>query len=379
MTLLPATAFDQAAMLRGLVEWVSIESPTNAPEAVNRMMSLAARQLAEIGAMIETVPGRDNFGDTVLARFAGKVGAPGILVLIHLDTVHPLGTIDRALPVRVEGDRCYGPGIYDMKGGGFIALEAMRQLRRADLAPELPVTFMLIPDEEVGSPSTRALIEAEARRHAHVLVPEPAQDQGRLITGRWAFARFVLNARGRPAHAGANTGMGRSAIREMAEQILRIERLSRPADNVTFSVGVIQGGTFVNVVPLECRAEVLAIAPDNRQLDWICRTMLALEPVGEGVSFRVTQGPIRPLFEGGAGTMAIYGLASSLAARIGFEVGHGSVGGGSDGNFTGALGIPTLDGLGLCGDGFHTHGEHILVSSLVPRAQIFAGLLSELR
>lgn len=371
--------FDEEAMLQGLLEWVAIESPTSCPESVNRMISAVARSLAELGAGIETIPGRNGYGDAVRAHFAFGEQGPGILVLAHLDTVHPLGTLDRALPIRREGDRCYGPGIFDMKGGAYIAVEAMRYALRRQGAAPLSVTFLLIPDEEVGSPTTRALIEAEARRSKYVLVPEPAQDRGRLITGRWAFARFKLSARGQPAHAGANTGSGRSAIHEMAQQILRIEALSRPKDNVTFSVGTIRGGTFVNVVPLECEAEVLAVAPSQKELDLVRDAMLQLTAIEPGVELRVEEGPVRPLFEASRGTMEIYGLARDLAREIGFELEHGSVGGGSDGNFTGALGIPTLDGLGLCGDGFHTHREHILVSSLVPRVRLFAGLLSELR
>ncbi|MGE0238214.1 MAG: M20/M25/M40 family metallo-hydrolase [Parvibaculaceae bacterium] len=379
MPLLDASLFDQEAMLRELIRWVSIESPTNAPAAVNRMISHVASELAAIGASIESLPGRDGLADTVIARFAGQIEAPGIMILAHLDTVHPIGTLDRALPIRRDGDRCYGPGIFDMKGGTYIAFEAARQYLRANGLPALPITFMLIPDEEIGSPTTRELIETVARGCKYVLVPEPAQDNGRLISGRWAFARFGLTARGRPAHAGADTGTGRSAIREMAEQILIIEGMSRPDDNVTFSVGKIQGGTFVNVVPMECTAEVLAVAPTQAELGRVREAMLALKPTRDGLEFRVTQGPIRPLFEAGEGTLHLFDLAKKLARDAGFDAAHGAVGGGSDGNFTGALGIPTLDGLGLCGDGFHTHKEHILISSLVPRARVFAGLLSELR
>lgn len=378
MPILDANLFDEEAMLSGLARWVSIESPTHAPESVNRMISVVARELAELGGSIESIPGRDGLGDAVVVRFQGASEAPGILVLAHLDTVHLVGTLDRALPIRREGDRFYGPGVFDMKGGTYIAVEAMRQVLRAHKTTPLPVTFMLIPDEEIGSPTTRHLIESVARGCKYVLIPEPAQDRGRLISGRWAFARFVLTARGRPAHAGANTGIGRSAIREMAEQIIRIEGLSRPDDNVTFSVGKIQGGTFSNVVPLECSAEVLAVAPTAHELEQVRETMLGLMPVQDGVEFRVTEGPVRPLFEASEGTLALFDRASRLAREAGFEAEHGSVGGGSDGNFTGALGIATLDGLGLCGEGFHTHREHILVSSLVPRARVFAGLLSEL-
>jgi glutamate carboxypeptidase len=238
---------------------------------------------------------------------------------------------------------------------------------------------MLIPDEEIGSPTTRAQIEAEARRNKYVLVPEPAQDRGNLITGRWAFARFLLKASGRPAHAGANLGIGRSAIREMAEQVVKIEALSRPEDNITFSVGKIHGGIFVNVIPTECTAEVLAIAPTQEGVEWVREKMMSLQPINEGVSFKVIEGPVRPLFEPSDATMEMYELALGLSREAGYDVGHGSVGAGSDGNFTGALGIPTLDGIGVCGDGFHTHGEHLLVSSLVPRTRVLGGLLTELR
>ncbi|MEG6509190.1 M20/M25/M40 family metallo-hydrolase [Methyloligella sp. 2.7D] len=379
MPLPDASLFDEGEILDGLLRWVAIESPTYDAAAVNRMMSAAARDLAEIGARIETLPGQEGYGDIVLARFAGRTAGPGILVLAHLDTVHLVGTLERGLPMRRDGDRYYGPGIYDMKGGTYIAYQAMRQLLRSEGAPTLPVTFMLIPDEEIGSPTTRARIEAEARANKYVLVPEPAQDKGNLITGRWAFARFFLKASGQPAHAGANLGTGRSAIREMAEQIPRIETMSRPEDNVVFTVGKVHGGTYSNVVPTECSAEMLAIAETQADLDQVRAQMMALGPLNEGIAFTVTEGPVRPLFEASEETMRMYELARDLSREAGYEVGHGSVGAGSDGNFTGALGIPTLDGLGVCGDGFHTLGEHILVSSLVPRARVFGGLLSELR
>jgi glutamate carboxypeptidase len=271
----------------------------------------------------------------------------------------------------------FGPGIYDMKGGLYTAIYALRQLIRAGSLPRLPVTFMFIPNEEVGSPTTRARIEAAANAHRYVLVPEPAK-AGRLVTGRFAFARFRLHARGRPAHAGATLARGRSAIREMAQQILHIEGMSDPDRGITLSVGVVQGGTFVNVVPIHCRAEVLAVMPTMAAFDATCARMMALQPINPDVTFTVEPGPVRPLFEPNEGTLALYDKAEAIAREIGFVPGHGSYGGGSDGNFTGALGIPTLDGLGLCGDGAHTHDEHILYSSLVPRARLLAGLFQTL-
>ena len=225
------------------------------------------------------------------------------------------------------------------------------------IEPPLPVTFMFVPDEEVGSPTSRELIEAEAARNRYVLVPEPAQDGADLITGRWAFQRFVVRARGRPAHAGATLASGRSAIREIAEQIVAIEELSDSERKVTFSVGVVGGGTFVNVVPTRCEAEVLVVTPDQAAFERARAAMDALEPRIAGVELEVEPGPVRPLFEPSAASLELYEHARSLAREIGFDPGHGSVGGGSDGNFTGSLGVPTLDGLGPEGAGFHTAGR----------------------
>jgi glutamate carboxypeptidase len=327
-------------------------------------------------------PGRDGFGDAVIARFPGAAsaaGTPGVLVLAHLDTVHPVGTLATALPFRREDGRVYGPGIYDMKGGAFCALYALRQVLARDGATPLPVTFFFVPDEEFGSPSSRDLIEAEARSHRYVLVPEPAQEGGDLITGRWAFQRFGLRARGRRAHAGARLTNGRSAVREIAEQIIAIEGMSDPAHDVTLSAGVVHGGTFVNVVPAECRAEVLAVTPTKESFAGVRERMLALRSSTPDVGLEVTAGPVRPLFAPTAAGLALYEHALACAREIGFAPGHGTVGGGSDGNFTGALGIPTLDGLGVCGDGFHTDTEHVEVDSLVPRARLLSGLLRTLR
>ncbi len=371
--------FDEEEILEGLKEWVLVESPSFDRAGVNRMMDLAEAAMVGLGTKVHRTPGSDGFGDMVTARTPWGGEGPGILVLGHLDTVHPVGTLEGPLPYRREGDKVFGPGIYDMKGGVYLAYHALRQIRRAGQETPLPMTFMFIPDEEVGSPTTRALIEAEALKSRYVLVPEPEQDRGNLITGRWAFARFRLYARGRPAHAGATLNQGRSAIREMVQQVLRIEGFSVPEENTTLSVGVINGGTFVNVVPLECHAEVLAVMSSEEALERVCARMLALDSIEPDIEFRVEQGPIRPLFEPSEEVLALFHMAVDVAREIGFELGHGSFGGGSDGNFTGALGIPTLDGLGASGNDFHTHNEHILASSMVPRSRLLAGLFLNLR
>ncbi len=371
-------AFDAEEILDAILEWVRIESPTYDAHAVNRMMDVAEAEMRTLGAAIEREPGRDGYGDMLTARFSGRRVGPGVLVLGHLDTVHPAGTIDSRLPVRRDGDRVYGPGIYDMKGGMRLATCALAQTLRQSGAPELPVTVMFVPDEEVGSPSTRARIEAEARAHRYVLVPEPGRPGNTVVTGRHAFQRFTVVTHGRPAHAGATNRDGRSAIRVMARLIEEIESKSDFERGITYSVGVVNGGQWVNVIPIECRAQVLAVAPDEPAFDEVVATMMALSGERDGVRVEIERGPVRPLFRAHPGTMDLYDRARAVAADFGLDLRHGQFGGGSDGNFTGALGIATLDGLGVLGGGGHTHEEHLLVSSLEGRARLLAGLFESL-
>ncbi len=370
-------AFDPEAMLRDLERWVCRESPTFDAAAVNAMMTLAAADLERAGAALTRVPGRGGFGDCVLADFPHpRRGEPGILLMGHLDTVHPLGTL-KALPFRREGPRCYGPGILDMKGGNVAALEAVVQLARAGVETPLPVSFLLTSDEEVGSPSTRDLIVATARRHRYVLVPEPGRPGNGVVSGRYAIARFDLRATGRPSHAGSTLGEGRSAISIMARQVLAIEAMTDEA--CTFSVGVIHGGRWVNCVSTECRAEALSMAKRQGDLERGVARMLALASVSDdGTGFDVARGVTRPVWEASRETMRMVTVAQGVAAEMGWELSHGSAGGGSDGNFTGADGIPTLDGLGCHGAGFHTLDEHIEVASLAERGALMAGLLARL-
>jgi glutamate carboxypeptidase len=372
---LPADAFDLDEILAGLERWVGISSPTIDAAGVNRMMDEAQRAMEELGATTERHAGRDGYGDSVIARMPWGDGAPGILVLCHLDTVHAPGTFERRLDFRREDDRAYGPGILDMKGGTFLAHYALRQILRSGATPPLPLSFLFVPDEEVGTPSTRDLVESCARRERLVLVPEPAQEGADVIIGRWAFQRFVVRARGKPAHAGATLAAGRSAIREIAEQIIEIESMGDPERNVTLSTGIVSGGAFVNVVPASCEAHVLVVTEDPADFERVGSLMRALEPRNDGVDLEVETGPHRPLFTPNSGTLELYEQARSLAQEIGFDLEPGIVGGGSDGNFTGALGIPTLDGLGPCGAGFHTEEEHVLLESLIPRARLLSGLM----
>ena len=292
-----------------------------------------------------------------------------------MDTVHPVGTLAK-LSFRREGNKCYGPGICDMKGGNYITLEAIRQLIKASVTTPLPITVLFTPDEEVGTPSTRDIIEAEAQRNKYVLVPEPGRPDNGVVTGRYAIARFNLEAVGRPSHAGARLGAGRSAIREMARQILAIDAMT--GEDCTFSVGIVRGGQWVNCVATTCTGEALSMAKRQADLDRGVERMLALSGTHDDVSFTVTRGVTRPVWEPDSGTMALYEHARGIAEQLGLSLPHGSAGGGSDGNFTGALGIPTLDGLGVRGGDMHTLNEHIEVDSLAERGRLMAGLLATL-
>ncbi|MGH6680853.1 MAG: M20/M25/M40 family metallo-hydrolase [Bradyrhizobium sp.] len=369
--------FDSEAMLQGLRNWVECESPTWDASAVERMLDIAARDMAVMGASIERIAGRNGFAGCVRARFPHpKQGEPGILIAGHFDTVHPAGTLQK-LPFRRDGNKCFGPGIYDMKGGNYLSLEAIRQLARAAFTTPLPITVLFTPDEEVGTPSTRDIIEAEAARNKYVLVPEPGRANNGVVTGRYAIARFNLEAVGKPSHAGANLSSGRSAIREMARQILVIDGMT--SEDCTFSVGIVHGGQWVKCVATTCGAEALSMAKRQADLDRGVEKMLALSGTTDGVAFTVSRGVTRPVWEPNAATMALYEKARALAGQIGMELPHGSAGGGSDANFTGAMGIPTLDGLGPRGADPHTLTEHIIVESLAARGRLMAGLLATLQ
>ncbi|POR49980.1 M20/M25/M40 family metallo-hydrolase [Bosea psychrotolerans] len=369
--------FDTDAMLAGLKRWIECESPTFDAAAVNRMMDLVANDLAAVGATVTRIPGPPGLGDCVRGDFHHpRRGEPGILVMSHLDTVHPVGTL-KALPFRREGTRCYGPGILDMKGGAYAGLQAIVALAKAGIETPLPVSVLYTSDEEIGSPGTRELIMQHAGQHRYILVPEPGRPGNGVVTGRYAIARFNLLAEGRPSHAGSRLKDGRSAVNMMARQLIAIEEMT--GDDCTFSVGVISGGQWVNCVPTTCRAEALSMAKRQSDLDRGVERMLALSSENaDGTRFTVTRGVTRPVWEPDAGTLKLYELARKIAGELGWDLEHGSAGGGSDANFTGAAGIPSLDGLGLLGAGYHTLEEHIEVDSLAQRSRLMAGLLTRL-
>lgn len=369
--------FDTDEMIAGLRPWIETESPTFDALAVNRMMDLVQHELAALGAITERIPGRMGLGDSVRATMPHpRMGEGGILLLGHLDTVHPIGTLAK-LPYRRDGNRLYGPGLQDMKGGNYVFLDALRKLMAAGIETPLPVTVLFTPDEEIGTPSTRELIETEAKRHKFVLVPEPARPDGGAVIGRYAIARFNLQTRGRPSHAGWQLEDGRSAIAKMARAVDRIEGMTTP--DCTFSLGVIHAGQWVNCVSSVCDAEVLSMAKTQELLDEGVAKMLDLNDESGEVIMQVTRGVTRPVWEPDQpGTMAMLDLAQGICREIGFEIEGASAGGGSDGNFTGALGIPTLDSIGLHGEGLHTLNEHVYVDSLIARARLAAALYCRL-
>jgi len=372
-----SNSFDTNAILDGIRRWVEIETPTEAPEQVNRLAALVADGYRELPATIERIAGQDGCGDHLVARSSWGQDAPGILVLSHLDTVHPLGFINR-LPFRIEGDSAFGPGIYDMKGGAYLAYHAFRQLCAGPERAPLGVTQLYVSDEEIGNPTSRALIESEGLKAKYVLVTEPARDGGKIVTGRKGVGRFEIFIRGVPAHAGSKPEDGRSAIRELANVIATLDAMNDPRRGVTVNVGVVRGGTRPNVIAEEAYAEVDLRVPTIADADDLVAKILNLKSQSEGVGVTVTGDLNRPPYEKGNSGAALFEHAKTLAAEIGFDLVDTSTGGGSDGNFTAAH-TATLDGLGVDGKGAHTHYEQMYISSIEPRARLLHRLYQTLR
>ncbi len=380
VTTTPMTAsnpFDSKTILEGIRQWVEIETPTEAPEQVNRLAALVADGYRDLPATVERIAGRDGCGDHLIARSSWGQDVPGILVLSHLDTVHPLGFIQR-LPFQIEGDSVFGPGIYDMKGGAYLAYHAFRQLCASPERSPLGITQLYVSDEEIGSPTSRALIEAEGQRAKYVLVTEPARDGGKIVTGRKGVGRFEVFVKGVPAHSGSRPEDGRSAIRELANIIATLDAMNDPARGVTVNVGVVRGGTRPNVIAEDAYAEVDLRVPSFADAEDFVTRILNLKSQSDGVTVTVTGGLNRPPYEKGNAGAALFEHARTLATEIGFELVDTFTGGGSDGNFTAAH-TATLDGLGVDGKGAHTHYEQAYISSIEPRARLLHRLYQTLR
>lgn len=367
-----------ARMVDRLCEWVRVESPTRNANAVNAMMDLLVSGVEGEKLAIERVPGRDGLGDAIILRAGPQNDREPILVMSHLDTVHPIGTAEKDNPVRREGDRLYGPGIYDMKGGAYLALEAFLEVSRRGTSAR-PLIFLFTPDEEIGSITTRGLIEDLGRKSAAVLVTEPAREGGRIVTSRKGVGRYDIHIEGRPAHSGSKHAEGRNAIHEAARQISKIEAMTDYERGVTTTVGLINGGTAMNTVPQHCRFSVdlrVATVADGEEFTALLK---GLAPLAPDFKVTVTGGMNRPPFEKTPQVSELFALAQQIGNQIGLDVQDvARTGGGSDGNFTAVFGIPTLDGLGIDGDGAHTLQEYGLISSIAPRAKLIAGLLEQI-
>jgi glutamate carboxypeptidase len=372
-----ANPFDAMAILDGIRRWVEIETPTEAPAQVNLLASMVADGYRDLPVGIERIAGHSGCGDHLVARSSWGQDAPGILILSHLDTVHPMGFIER-LPFRIEGDSAFGPGIYDMKGGAYLAYYAFRQLCADNDRSPLGVTQVYVSDEEIGSPTSRMLIEAEGRKAKYVLVTEPARDGGKIVTGRKGVARFEIFVKGVPSHSGTRPEDGRSAIRELANIIQTLEGMNDLKRGVTVNVGVVRGGTRPNVIAEDAYAEVDVRLPTMADADEIIPKIVNLRSHTEGVMVKVGGELNRPPYEKGNAGAALYEHARTLAAEIGFDLVDTSTGGGSDGNFT-APHTATLDGLGVDGKGAHTHYEQMYISSIEPRARLLHRLYQTLR
>jgi glutamate carboxypeptidase len=377
MTAPSSNAFDSTAILDGIRRWVEIETPTEAPDQVNKLATMVADGYRDLPVTIERIAGHSGCGDHLVARSSWGQDAPGILVLSHLDTVHPMGFIER-LPFKIEGDSAFGPGIYDMKGGAYLAYHAFRQICATPERSPLGITQLYVSDEEIGSPTSRTLIEAEGRKAKYVLVTEPARDGGKIVTGRKGVARFDVFIKGVPSHAGTRPEDGRSAIRELANVIQTLEAMNDLKRGVTVNVGLVRGGTKPNVIPEEAYAEVDMRVPTIAEADELVPRILNLKSRTEGVSVKVTGELNRPPYEKGNAGAALYEHARTLATELGFDLVDTSTGGGSDGNFT-APHTATLDGLGVDGKGAHTHYEQMYISSIEPRARLLHRLYQTLR
>lgn len=361
-------------LLRTLVE---TESPSHDKAAVDRVGAIVAGEARKLGAQIESIPNQEA-GDHVLARFLpsgrGAGGARGILLLCHLDTVFPLGTLER-MPYREADGKIFGPGTLDMKGGIVIALAAIEEAQRSGL--NRPVTLLCTSDEEIGSLTSREHIERLARGSALVLVLEGGLVDGSLKTWRKGVGEFRVTVRGRAAHAGGDHEKGRNAIEEMAHQVIAIQKLTDYSRQTTLNVGVVRGGTVSNVVPEEAAIQVDVRVMQLGEWERLEKEMKKLTPVLDGTSIEISGRLNRPPMPFDETMKATFEKAKSIAAQAGIELEAGGTGGASDANFVAPLGIPVLDGLGAVGEGYHSEREYIFADSLEGRARLIAALLRE--
>jgi glutamate carboxypeptidase len=372
-------------MRKLLTEMVRIESPSHDPEAVNRAVDRVAGEVSRLGGRVRRHPAR-GYGDLLEARLGrARKGGKTVMLLGHLDTVWPVGTL-RTMPCRIEAaraggpesDRTYGPGVLDMKAGVVIALAALRALVEAGAlgSPGSEVVLLLNSDEEVGSQASRPLTEKLALQSAAVFVLEPAQgEQGAYKTARKGVGQFRLEVTGRAAHSGVDFTAGHSAVLELGRQLERIASLTELERGITVNPGVIGGGTQANVIAAAAWAEIDVRVETQADATRIERRLRALRPGDKQCRLQWSGELNRPPMGRTPGTVRLFRQAQALARQLSIPLEEAATGGGSDGNFTSALGVPTLDGMGAVGNGAHAADESIQLASLVPRATILAGMI----
>jgi len=366
----------QNQILDTIQQLVEIESPSDIKAAVDRLGTVLASRFGELGGKVQ-VHRAEEFGNHLEVRFGRNHfhDAKSILLLGHMDTVYPIGTISK-MPFRVAKGRVWGPGVLDMKAGIALMLHVIETMLVGS-GGRLPraVTIFLVSDEEVGSLSSRAITEKLARDSAAVLVLEPAHGQA-VKTSRKGVGHYQLCIKGKASHSGLDFEKGQSAVLELAHQILQISKLTDLQRGITLNVGKITGGTRVNVVPAEARASIDVRIARKKDAQEIERRLHGLKPQNPNCKIEITGGINRPPMERTAGVAALYAKATEIARALGWQLEEAAVGGGSDGNFTAALGIPTLDGLGAVGEGAHADHESVLISELPRRAALLAGLIA---
>lgn len=363
-------------MLRSLEEIVTLESPSRDKTAVDRLVRYLQERCTTLGGDVEVVT-QDEFGDLTIARWPGTRDDDPLLVMTHIDTVWPLGTIERK-PFKVDENEARGPGVYDMKASVAMMLQALRFLQDENAAHR-PITWLINTEEEVGSPVSRAHIERLARESAYVLVLEPpVAPDGALKTARKGVGMFTMTITGLAAHAGADPEKGISAIQELANQIQYLHGLTDFGLGTTVNVGVVSGGTARNVIAAEATALIDVRVTTMTEAGRIVQAIESAQPRLRGARVRVEGGLNRPPMERTERIANAFQQVKAIGRELGLELTEASTGGGSDGNFTAAIGATTIDGLGCTGDGAHAEHEHISLDGLFERTALLTALLSTL-
>ena len=367
---------DQHRIVNTIRELVEIESPSDNKQAVDRIAAFLASKFEALGGRARLHRSND-FGDSLQIDFAADSQRKPVLLLGHYDTVYPLGTLAN-MPCKIENGRLLGPGVLDMKSGIALMLHAIDWLQAWHGTLPRPVTVFLVSDEEVGSYSSRKITEALAKKSAGVLVLEPAAGlRGAVKTARKGVGEYTLRVKGVAAHAGLDPGKGHSAILELARQIAIIAKMNNLRQGVSVNPGVIQGGTRTNVIAAAASAAIDVRIQRAKQAAGIDRKLRSLKPFDKHCKLEITGGINRLPMERTAGVAALYKKARRIAQQVGWKLEEAAVGGGSDGNFTAGLGIPTLDGMGGVGEGAHAVHEFIVISELPRRALLLAGMIEE--